>query len=65
MKRMAAVAACVLLAVLIAHATAQAQGTKSVRGTVVTADPDAVTVKVGDTDMKFKVDVNTHVIARG
>ena len=65
MKRMAAVAACVLLAVLIAHATAQAQGTKTVRGTVVTADPDAVTVKVGDTDMKFKVDVNTHVIARG
>jgi hypothetical protein len=65
MRRMAAVAAGVLLAVLLAYATAGAQGTKTVRGTVTTAAPDAVTVKVGDREMTFKVDATTKVTARG
>jgi hypothetical protein len=65
MRRIAAVAAGVLLAVLVAAATAGAQGTKTVRGTVAKTAPDAVTVTVGDNDMTFKVDSTTKVTARG
>lgn len=65
MRRMAAVAAGVLLAVLLAYATAGAQDTKTVQGTVTTTAPDSVTVKVGDRDMTFKVDPTTKVVARG
>jgi hypothetical protein len=62
---MAAISAGVLLAALIAVGTAGAQGTKTVRGTVSKTGPDALTVKVGDKDMTFKVDSATQVIARG
>jgi hypothetical protein len=46
-------------------ATAAAQPTKSVSGTVSAVGPDSVTVKVKDQDMKFSVDNTTEVIARG
>jgi uncharacterized protein YaiE (UPF0345 family) len=65
MRKMATVTAGVLLAVLLAFATAAAQDTKTVRGTVTTTAPDAVTVKVGDRDMTFKVDNTTKVQAKG
>jgi hypothetical protein len=54
-----------VLALLFAHATASAQGTKTVRGTVTATAPDAITVKVGERDMTFKVDSSTAVTARG
>jgi hypothetical protein len=65
MRRIAAVSAGTLLAVLLVHAAAVAQGSRTARGTVVTAAADAVTVKVGDKDMTFKVDAKTQVTARG
>jgi hypothetical protein len=46
-------------------ATATAQPTKSVSGTVTAVGPDSVTVKVKDQDMKFVVDKTTEVLARG
>ena len=46
-------------------ATAAAQPTKTVSGTVTAVGPDSVTVKVMDHDMKFAVDKTTEVIARG
>jgi hypothetical protein len=46
-------------------ATATAQPTKSVSGTVTAVGPDSVTVKVKDQDMKFNIDNTTDVIARG
>jgi Domain of unknown function (DUF5666) len=46
-------------------ATATAQPTKSVSGTVTAVGPDSVTVKVKDQDMKFVVDKTTEVLTRG
>jgi hypothetical protein len=46
-------------------ATAIAQPTKSVSGTVTAVGPDSVTVKVKDQDMKFVVDKTTEVLTRG
>jgi hypothetical protein len=46
-------------------ATATAQPTKSVTGTVSAVGPDSITVKVKDQDMKFSVDQTTDVLARG
>jgi hypothetical protein len=63
--RRAAVTFGALLAVLLAAATAGAQGTKTVRGEVTSTTADSVTVKVGDKDMTFKVDAKTRVTARG
>lgn len=65
MRRIAAIGAGVLLAAFVAVGTAGAQDTKSVRGTVSKTGPDAVTVKVGEREMTFKVDSNTQVTARG
>ena len=65
MRRIAAIGAGVLLAAFIAVGMAEAQGTKTVRGTVSKAGPDAVTVNVGGQDMTFKVDSSTQVTARG
>lgn len=65
MKRMAAVTVGAFVAVLLAYATAGAQGTKTVRGEVTSTAPDSITVKVGDRDMTFKVDATTKVTARG
>jgi uncharacterized protein DUF5666 len=65
MRRIAAISAGVLIAAFVAGGTAGAQGTKTVRGTVSKAAADAVTVKVGDKDMTFKVDSTTQVTARG
>lgn len=65
MRRIAAIGAGVLLAAFVVVGTAAAQGTKTVRGTVSQTGPDAVTVKVGDHEMTFKVDSNTRVTARG
>jgi hypothetical protein len=46
-------------------ATAAAQPTKTVSGTVSAVGPDSITVKVKDQDMKFLVDSTTDVITRG
>jgi hypothetical protein len=65
MRRIAAIGAGVLLAAFVAVGTAGAQDTKSVRGTVTKTGPDALTVKVGDKEMTFKVDSTTQLTARG
>ena len=63
LKRTAGAAA--VVAVLLVPAAAGAQDTKTVKGTVTTTAPDAVTVNVGDREMTFKVDAKTRVTARG
>ncbi len=54
----------VALVAFFAVAPASAQ-TKWVRGTVVSTGPDTVTVKVGESDMTFKVEKDTQLIAKG
>ncbi len=55
----------IMVGLWLVPATAAAQGTKTVQGTVAKTAPDAITVKVGDQEMTFKVDSSTRVTARG
>lgn len=65
MRRIAAISAGVLFAACVAVGTAEAQGTKTVRGTASKVAADEITVAVGGQDMTFKVDSSTQVTARG
>lgn len=53
------------LAVVGWQAPAKAQAGKTARGTVTAVSADSMSVKVGDREMKFAVDAQTHVTAPG
>lgn len=54
-----------LVAPLVLAVAGAAQDPKTAKGTVTAVGPDSVTVKAGDSEMKFTVDNQTEVIARG
>ncbi len=62
--RYVGMALAVVLVALVVVSPAAAQS-KWVRGTVVSTAADSFTVKVGDTDMAFKVTPETELVARG
>lgn len=65
MKAILGVAGVALLVALPLARTAEAQDTKDARGVVTATKPDAVTVKVGSSEMTFKIDNSTRVATRG
>jgi hypothetical protein len=65
MKAILGVAGVALLVALPLARAAEAQDTKDARGVVTATAPDALTVKVGSSEMTFKIDKSTRVATRG